>query len=162
MKLFFDRCWSDAAKHAAYVQSHTDLYEGDLRSGSPLAILFLLNERGRTIPAVYPSYLGFAQAFTECNYPFDVLFAGDGHYVRDRLSGDNLRGYETLLVPSPIEPTDNQKQVVQKFVAAGGTVICQEPAKLGLDATGEKLYAAGVPCLEGTFSHGKGKVLVLR
>src|SRR5205823_5999944 len=108
-QVFLEKCWAGTARHAAFVQSHRDLYEGELRSGSPLAVLFLLNERGRTIPAVYPSYLGFAQALVEGSYPFDVLFAGDGHYVRDRLTGEELRPYRTVLLPSPIEPTANQK-----------------------------------------------------
>ena len=112
--LLLEKCLSGTAKHAAFVRAHPDLYAGELHSGSSLAILFLLNERGRTVPAVCPSYLGFAQALTEGNYPFDVLFGGDGHYVHDRLSPQDLRPYRTVLVPSPIEPTDNQRRVIRR------------------------------------------------
>jgi hypothetical protein len=161
-RLFIDRCWTGSARHAAFVQSHADLYDGDLSSGSPLAVLFLMNERGRTIPAVYPSYLGFAQALVEGNYPFDVLFAGDGHYVQDRLTGEQLLPYKAVLVPSPIEPTDRQKRVIQDFVMAGGTLVCQEPEKLCLARDGDGSRPATTPCLEGEFHHGKGTVLLLR
>ncbi len=161
-RLFLDKCWAGSARHAAFVQSHRDLYEGSLASGSPLAILFLLNERGRTIPAVYPSYLGFAQALIEGNYPFDVVFAGDGRYVQDRLTGRCLEPYQTLLVPSPIDPTESQKRVVQSFVKAGGTLVCQEPERLGLADAVKNPGEAVLSCLERRFNHGKGKVLVLR
>lgn len=161
MKLFLDKCWSGATRHAGFVQSHLDFYDGELRSGSPLAILFLMNERGRTIPAVFPSYLGFAQALTEANFPFDVVFAGDGHYVRDRLTNENLRPYQTILVPSPIAPTPNQQRLIQKFVEAGGTLVCQEPEKLGLTRRDETAPPAS-SCLATSFRHGKGEVLVLR
>jgi hypothetical protein len=161
-RLFLDRCWAGSARHAAFVRSHADLYDGDLRSGSSLAVVFLMNERGRTIPAVYPSYLGFTQALVEGNYPFDVLFAGDGHYVQDRLAGDQLQPYTTLLVPSPIEPTDRQKRVIQDFVSAGGTLVCQEPERLGLCPGASSLRLLTTSCLESEFGHGKGKVLRLR
>ena len=133
-RLFLEKCWSGSAEHARFVLSHRDLYEGELRSGSSLGVLFLYNERGRTIPGVYPSYLGFAQGLAEGNYPFDVVFAGDGHYVQDRLTASDLAPYRVLLVPSPIAPTPGQQQVVRDYVTSGGTVVCQEPEALGLSA----------------------------
>jgi hypothetical protein len=90
-----EKCWRESARIAGFVQSHKDLYGGDLRSGSSTAIIFLFNERGRTIPAVFPSYLGFAQALVEGNYPFDVLFGGDGHYVTDKMTMEELQGPKT-------------------------------------------------------------------
>jgi hypothetical protein len=159
-RLFLDKCWKDSARHAAFVLDHRDLFDGPLRSGSPLAILFLYNERGRTIPAVCPSYLGFAQALTEGNYPFDVVFAGDGHYVRDRLSSQDLAPYRAIIVPSPLAPTDGQKRVVEAFLKAGGTVVCQEPEALGLRGTPEGL-ADAPQCLVGQFRVGRGRVLLL-
>jgi len=161
-RMFLDKCWAGSARHAAFVQSHRDLYEGDLRSGSPLAILFLLNERGRTIPAVYPSYLGLAQALIEGNYPFDVVFAGDGRYVQDRLDDGCLQPYRTLLVPSPVDPTENQKRLLLGFVTSGGTLVCQEPERLGLAGSGKDAAGALPSCLKRGFPYGKGKVLVLR
>jgi hypothetical protein len=162
-RLLFDKCWAGSAEHAAFVESHRDLYAGELRSGSPLAVLFLYNERGRAIPAVDPSYLGFAQALVEGNYPFDVLFAGDGHYVQDRLKGEALQPYRAVLIPSPVRPTANQKQVIGRFVRAGGTVVCEEPDALGLSGKRMSTPGPGAPsCLAGQFPYGKGRVLVLR
>ncbi len=155
-----DACWRDSAEQGAFVMSHRDLYDGDLRSGSSLALLFLYNERGRAVLGVYPSYLGFATALTEVSVPYDVVFGGDGHYVRDRLVAADVQPYRTLIVPSPISPTDNQKRLVQEFVRGGGTVVCEEPDLLGL---------SGAPLQEGTappsiarrFAYGKGRVWVL-
>ena len=91
LRIVAKKCWAKAVEIAGFVQSHKDLYEGSLRSGSPVAMLFLLNERGRTIPGVCPSFLGIAQGLVEGNYPFDVLFGGDGRYVKDRLSAADLQ-----------------------------------------------------------------------
>ena len=57
---------------------------------------------------MFPSYLGLAQGFVEGNYPFDVVFAGDGRYVKDRLDAKQLEPYATIIVPSPVNPTENQ------------------------------------------------------
>jgi hypothetical protein len=161
-KMLFDNFWVDSSRHAEFIQAHRELYDGDLGSGSQLAVVFLMNERGRTIPAVFPSYLGFAQGLIECNIPFDVVFAGDGHYVRDRLAPANLASYETLLVPSPISPTENQKVVIRDFVQRGGTVICQEPGRLGLTRASESARLAPLAGCDDGFGFGKGQVYKLR
>lgn len=157
-----DACWQSSSEHAAFVRSNRELYQGDLRSGSRLAMLFLFNERGRMIPSVFPSYLGFAQAFAEASHPFDVLFGGDGHYVKDRLTAEDLRQYEILVVPSPVAPTENQRRLLQKFVTAGGMLVCQEPERLGFSLAADSLLDVPVACVLGRSSLGKGEVLQLR
>ncbi|MFH0945680.1 MAG: hypothetical protein V2A76_10825 [Planctomycetota bacterium] len=157
-----DKCWRSSAEDAAFVLSHRELYQGDLSSGSPLAILFLFNERGRMIPSVFPSYLGFAQAFTEASVPFDVLVGGDGHYVEDRLTAADLQQYDVLLVPSPVAPTENQRRLLEEFVTAGGTLVCQEPERLGFPPAADSLQDVPVVCVLGRSPFGKGEVLQLR
>jgi len=152
------RFWGKTSEVHGFVREHAEFYNGDLRSGSPVAFVMLLNERGRTIPSVFPSYLGFAQALVEGNYPFDVVFGGDGHYVCDRLRLDNLQHYSTVIVPSPIEPTENQKQVIAQFVRTGGTLVTQEPERLGIDVV---LTPSDRPYLAAVGRLGKGRVLKL-
>lgn len=161
-RMLLERSWTGSSAHAAFVRAHRDLYDGDLRSGSPLAVLFLMNERGRTIPGVFPSYLGFAQGLTEGNYPYDVVFGGDGRYVRDRLSGSDLAGYRSLILPSPIEPTAGQKQIVRTFVRNGGTLVCQEPEKLGLSGKDTHFGPELPACVARRIGYGSGTVWVLR
>ena len=153
--------WRLVFEHNRFVREHRDLYEGDLVSGSEVAFLFLRNERGRTIPSVFPSYLGLAQGFVEGNYPFDVVFAGDGRYVKDRLDAKQLEPYNTIIVPSPIAPTENQRRTVRRFARAGGVVVCQEPELLGLAS--EPVGSAGDPnsVWGPELSYGSGSVRVL-
>jgi hypothetical protein len=153
--------WSRVFEHNRFVQQHQDLYQGDLACGSSVAFLFLFNERGRTIPAVYPSYLGLAQGFVEGSYPFDVVFAGDGRYVQDRLDAEQLAPYRAIVVPSPIQPTENQKQIVQQFARAGGVVVCQEPELLGLSAESVRESDDPGSWWEREFTFGDGRVRVL-
>jgi hypothetical protein len=150
--------WAKGIEVNGFVRSHPDLYEGELRSGSKLAVVFLLNERGRTIPAVCPSYLGFAQALVEGNYPFDTVFGGDGRYVRDRLQLASLQRYAALIVPSPIDPTDNQKRMLQQFVREGGILVTQELKRLGIEV---ELRPEPRSYLAGTAAYGKGRVYQL-
>jgi hypothetical protein len=157
---FKEAFWEKAFDQFGYILEQRDLYEGALSSGSPVAFLFLYNDRGRTIPGVYPSYQGLAQGFVEGNYPFDVVFAGDGKYVKDRLTIDELACYRSVIVTSPIAPTENQAHVVQKFVESGGTLVCQDPKRLGF--TGGSQLVDQVPYLAGSFGSGQGKVLVLK
>jgi hypothetical protein len=155
------RCWDGAARHNRFVLEQRNLFEDLQRSGADLALLFLFNERGRTIPAVFPSYLGFAQGLTETHRAFDVVFGGDGHYVEDRLTAAELREYRTLIVPSPVDPTENQRQVVQHFVEDGGTVVCQEPDRLGLSAQADQEAGPVGAWWTRRWSLGKGRVVVL-
>jgi len=156
-----ERVWSRVFEHNRFVQQHQGLYRGPLVSGSPVALLFLLNERGRTIPAVFPSYLGLAQGFVDGNYPFDVVFAGDGRYVKDRLSASQLAPYSTLVVPSPIDPTENQKELVQEFARAGGVVVCHEPDRLGLDVDASVRSGSADFLWSAKMPFGRGEIRVL-
>jgi hypothetical protein len=153
--------WSKAAGVNQFILAHPDLYEGELRSGSTVGFLFLYNERGRTIPAVFPSYLGLAQGWVETNHAFDVHFAGDGKYVQDRLTKDDVQAYRTLVIPSPVRPTPNQKQIVQEFASAGGVVVCQEPDALGLAGDSAEQATDPASWWSRRFAVGKGKVIVL-
>jgi len=160
-KLPMKAIWSRVFDHNRFVQEHEDLYQGDLVSGSPVAFLFLFNERGRTIPSVFPSYLGLAQGFAEGNYAFDVVFAGDGRYVKDRLDAKQLEAYGSIIVPSPVNPTENQKRVVQAFAEAGGVVVCQEAELLGLTAKSVGRTDELGSWWKSEFRYGNGSVRVL-
>lgn len=159
MDLFIKQCWQGAGDHARFVLDHEDLYSEHGYSGASTAIVFLYNERGRTTPSVFPSYYGLAQAFTEGNYPFDVLFGGDGHYVEDRLTAEMLRRYNLLFVPSPIDPTENQRTLLQEAARRGATVVCMEPERLGL--AGETDEGDTPDGLRQSFPFGEGRVHVL-
>ncbi|MBI2425522.1 MAG: hypothetical protein HYV27_22040 [Candidatus Hydrogenedentes bacterium] len=150
--------WASSEAVARFVRGHEELYTGALRSGSSVAVLVLANDRGRSIPGVYPSYLGFLQAFTEGNYPVDVLFAGDDQFMKDQLSAGDLKPYDTLIVPSPIDPTPRQQRILREFLAAGGRLVCQEPERMGIDST---LEPTSMPGLRGEAKRGSGVLSVL-
>ena len=153
-----DRMWKNVGELNGFVRKQAEYYRGKLRSGSPLAFVVLYGERGRTIPGVFPSYFGFAQACVEGCYPFDVVFGGDGHFVRDRLRQEQLSPYDTIVVPGPISPTENQKQVLREFVTSGGTLVAQEPDLLGIT---EEFVSSNQADTAGEAQVGAGRVLRL-
>ena len=69
-----------------------------------------------------------------------------------------MNRYSAILVPSPIDPTENQQRAIRQFVRSGGTLVCQEPERLGIDL---ELEPADRPYLAGSGSLGKGRVLQL-
>jgi hypothetical protein len=159
--VFVENVWAGVIESMRFVSSHKDLFEGDLKTGSDVAVLFLFNERGRVIPAVFPSYLGLAQTLIEGSYPFDVVFAGDDHYVRDQLLMADLDPYRTLFLPSPIDATENQKRIVRDYVKGGGTLVCQEPKRIGIPLEEAKELPSEILCVKGRFAYGDGTVVVM-
>lgn len=140
--------WDRTFNMAGFIQEHKDLYEGDQKTN--IALCFLYNDKMRSIPGVYPSYLGWAQAMSELHIPFNVVFGGDGHYVQDRLTIDDLKPYSLVIVCSPINPTDNQKNVIREYVEQGGTCMAFEPEQLAISTSG----------LTKDVKMGKGRFLI--
>ena len=73
----------------------------------------------------------------------------------------NLERYRVIIVPSPIDPTENQKRVINDFVKAGGTLVCQEPERLGIECKADLAPEAEAPGLASRFEYGQGSVMVL-
>jgi hypothetical protein len=67
-----------------------------------------------------------------------------------------------VIVPSPIDPTENQERIINGFVKAGGTLVCQEPERLGMERPTDLAPEAEATCLAGRFAYGKGSVMVLK
>ena len=89
-------------------------------------------------------YLGFSQALSESNIPYEVIFDGDDHYIEESLTQNELQNYEFLIIPSVIDITENQKQIVLDFVSNGGTALVFNPEELGFEPIdGEKDYRTG-------------------
>ena len=97
-----------------------------------------------------PGVIGLLLAF--------IGLGGDGNYVRDRVQLDTLNRYSTILVPSPIDPTENQRQTIKQFVRSGRTLVCQEPEQIGI---GVEFEPDDRPYLAGSASLGKGRVFRL-
>ena len=49
----------------------------------------------------------------------------------------------SVVVPSPISPTENQRQLLQDFVGRGGRLVVQEPQRLGFEVTSNATAARG-------------------
>ena len=90
-----------------------------------------------------------------------MLFGGDDRYVKDRLSAADLQGYRSIILPSPIDPTENQKAILRDFVTAGGTLVCQEPEAIGLTGEAKPAQTGGAEYAAGEFTFGGGRVIRL-
>ncbi len=136
-----EKQWQKCGEAAGFVLSHRDIYNAEQSVYSPIAILYLYNEAMRTKTF---AYLGFAQALAESNTPFEVVFSGDNHYLQDTLTLQELKKFKLILIPSVLGITDNQKEVVKRYVSEGGKAVILDPRELNIyRAEGEVKFAKG-------------------
>lgn len=136
-----ERNWEGCRKTWGFVLEHQDLYDAESIIDTPVAILYLYGEGMRTKS---DTYLGLAQALAESNIPFEVIFDGDGYYINELLTLEKLTPYEFLLVPSVIDITPTQKNILKQYVQNGGKALVFNPEALDF------------PQINGEFSYGNG------
>lgn len=138
--------WRKSADAAGFILKHRDLYEKEQSVYSSSAILYLYSEGMRTKTF---TYLGLAQALAESNIPFEVVFSGDDYYLKDTLTLHDLTKYKLILIPSVVDITDNQKEIIKKYVANGGRAIIVDPFEMNI-------YQS-----EGEIKFGKGSFIIM-
>jgi hypothetical protein len=137
--------WFKCAEFAGFIKENKNFYDAELETRADIGILLLYSEylRHRIF-----SYLGIAQALSESNIPYDVIFGGGGFYLKDRLTLERIKNYKLLIIPSARDITLNQKNTILKYVKDGGKVILFDSETFGLKGIWE-------------ISYGKGKFYVL-
>jgi len=141
-----DKQWKKCADAAGFILNQHAIYEAEQSVYSSVAVLYLYGEGIRTKSF---NYLGIAQALAESNIPFEVVFSGDGYYLKDTLTLRELSKYTLILIPSVLDITDNQKEVIKKYVAEGGRAIIFDPWELNI-------YKS-----EGEIKFGKGSFIII-
>lgn len=124
---YLPELWTKCGTLADFISKHKDLYDSPATPATPLAILYLYGEGMRNKVG---AYYGLARALAESNIPYEVVFAGDGYYLPDKLKATDLEPYKTLIVPSMVEVTNDQRAVVDQYLQKGGTVIYYDAGKL--------------------------------
>jgi len=138
--------WRKSADAAGFILEHRDLYGKEQSERSSLAVLYLYSEGMKTKTF---TYLGLAQALADSNLPFDVVFSGDGYYLRDTLTLQELITYKLILIPSVVDITDRQKEIIKEYIAHGGRAVVFDPFEMNI-------YQS-----EGEVSFGKGSVIII-
>jgi hypothetical protein len=145
-----EKQWQKCGEAAGFVLSHRDIYEAEQSVYSSIAVLYLYSEAMRTKTS---AYLGLAQALAESNVPFEVVFSGDNNYLQDTLTLQELKKFKLILIPSVLGITDNQKEVVKRYVREGGKAVIFDPRDLNIyESKGEIKFGKGsfiiMPSLE--------------
>ena len=134
--------WDACKAIADFVIDHEDLYDAESFINTSVAILYLYGEGMRHHTQ---TYLGLAQILAESNIPFEVLFDGDGCCIEESLSLHDLEAFDLLLVPSVVDITPMQQQLIKNYVHQGGIALVLDPEELGFDAVGgEHPYGEGM------------------
>lgn len=133
--------WNGCAETYDFVLNHRELYDSESLIDTPVAMLYLYGEgmRNKT-----DTYLGLSQALAESNIPFEVIFDGDGYFINESLNLDKIESYDFLIIPSVIEITEMQEQIIKDYVENGGTALVFNPEEIGFDSVdGEVPYGNG-------------------
>ncbi len=133
--------WGGCARIYDFVLQNRDLYDASSSIDTPLAVVYLFGEGMRNNT---DTYLGVCQLLAESNIPFDVVFDGDGYYLNDTLTLQNLSSYLAIVVPSVVDITINQRTVIKDYVQSGGIAFVFDPQELGF------------PTQEGPYTYGNG------
>ncbi len=137
-----ERNWNDVQKIHEFVMDNPEFYDYSAEPFGDVGILFLYSNGMRNH---MNTYLGCAQSLAESHIPFNVLFDGDGFYLNASLSLDDIKKYPVLIIPSLLDVTQEQKNVVKTYVDQGGIALIFDALEIGLDNfTGEVSYGDGL------------------
>lgn len=137
-----ERNWIQVGEIHEFVMNNQELYTFDTKSYGTVGVLYLYGEGMRYH---MNTYLGCAQALAESNIPFEVIFDGDDHYINSTLTLMDIEDFSLILVPSLVDVTAAQKQVVKQFVENGGVALLFDAKELGYNnVSGEIPYGNGL------------------
>ena len=136
-----DRNWNQVERIHDFVMQHRDLYAYDHAVFGDVGILFLYGEGMRS---QWNTYLGCAQMLAESHIPFEVIFDGDGFYLNSSLTLDEIKDFPSIIVPSVLQISTHQEQVLKDYVKQGGVALVFDATSLGFpDEAGEMSYGDG-------------------
>lgn len=133
--------WKESAAAAGFILKNRQIYEAEQSVYSPVAVLYLSGEGMKT---KLDTYLGISQALAESNIPFDVVFSGCGNYLKDTSTLQSLKKYKLIFIPSLLEITDRQREIIKKYVAEGGMAVIFDPGELNIrEPVGDVVFGKG-------------------
>jgi len=141
---FFNRenNWNACKDIYKFVTDHPELYDYSSKILSDIGIILFYSEGMRHH---MNTYLGAAQALSESQIPYEVMFDGDDHYLSSTLLSPDIENFSLILVPSLVDVTDDQKHMVKEFVKNGGIALIFDGAEIGFnDISGEISYGDGL------------------
>jgi hypothetical protein len=113
---------------------------------SPQSSVAITNARAEA------SQLGMYHALVEARIPFEMVY-------EHKLDAESLKPFKTLVLPNMAALSDSQCEQLQKFVAAGGSVVATFETSL-YDETGRKRGNFGLSDLFGVSYGGKSETFV--
>jgi len=115
--------------YTRFILEHRQYYEG-CTTDNRIAILYadsavLANPKG------HHRYIALAQALAESGFQYDVLYAGDGNFIRGDISPETLARYRAVLLPEAGTLTASQTAILKAYAKQGGRVFVYSANPLG-------------------------------
>lgn len=115
----FDGNIDDLSPYYDFIYTNKHYYE-NLVSSARTAVLYAYpSTRHRGTDNFY----GICNLLLDVHYQYDVLFAGDDNWMKDKLSLDALQRYEVVVLPNTTHLSDNQVDLLLSYLSSGGRII---------------------------------------
>ncbi len=69
------------------------------------------------------SFFGLANLLLDTHHQYDVVLAGDGRWVADKLTLDELNRYDVVILPDTASLSDRQVELLLTYAEGGGSVF---------------------------------------
>ncbi|MDG6228488.1 MAG: hypothetical protein QCH96_00820 [Candidatus Thermoplasmatota archaeon] len=139
--IFKERNWNKVETIQDFVMKNSKYYDYSSSVYGNVGIVFLFGDGMRNHT---DTYLGCAQALAESQIPFEVVFDGDGFYLKSDLCLRDIQEFPLIIVPSLLSVSEDQKNVIKEYVAEGGIALIFDGDELGFqDIAGPLPYGEG-------------------
>ncbi len=115
--------------YTRFILAHREYYE-ELATDNALVILYpnsavLENRKGHF------KYLALAQALSESNLQYDVIYVGDDIFTSGDIASEKVARYQAILLPEAGALTPAQIAALKAYAKQSGQVIAYSPNPLG-------------------------------
>ncbi|MFZ5351370.1 MAG: stalk domain-containing protein [Bacillota bacterium] len=108
------------------------------------------------------NYIGICNLVGDMHMQYNVVFAGDNDFIKDRLLPENIKGYRSLILPSVSCLSDEQLNTLLSFAEAGGTILAfGETGIKDENGNVKKRDSLSRILVEGNRQYGSGRIIYI-
>ncbi|MHB0886954.1 MAG: hypothetical protein ACYC41_13850, partial [Bacillota bacterium] len=104
-----------------FIHENRVVYEG-LTSTARIGVLYSYATM-KNDERLSESFFGLANLLLDAHHQYDTVLAGDGRWVADKLTLDQLNRYEVVILPDTSSLSDRQVELLLTYVEGGGSVV---------------------------------------
>ncbi|MCL4488838.1 MAG: hypothetical protein M1570_12005 [Chloroflexi bacterium] len=138
-----------------FIHENHAVYDG-LHSIAKVGVLYsYASAKGNTA-----AFYGISNLLLDAHLQYDVLFMGDGHWMKDKLTLAALNQYDVVVLPGPLTLSASQIDLLLAYAHGGGRIVAFGDAACSPDKSCESLSAHFTDSFaDGYYEYGAGLVV---